>query len=78
HHRDQQSVVTLLTADVDDAKNYGRIVRDDKQQVQAIVEDKDCSPEQKSIREINTAIYCFEWPEIKDGLDTLKNDNQQK
>jgi bifunctional UDP-N-acetylglucosamine pyrophosphorylase/glucosamine-1-phosphate N-acetyltransferase len=78
HHQEQKSTVTLLTADVDDAKNYGRIVRDANGQVQAIVEDKDCSPEQKKIREINTAIYCFEWPAIKDGLTELKNDNQQK
>ena len=43
-----------------------------------IVEDKDASAEQKLIREINTAIYCFEWPAIKDGLTGLTNDNNQK
>jgi len=78
NHRQQQSVVTLLTADVEDAKNYGRIVRDEKQQVSAIVEDKDCTAVQKTIREINTAIYCFEWPAIADGLKALKNENVQK
>lgn len=78
HHHEQKSTVTLLTADVDDAKNYGRIVRDAKGHVQAIVEDKDCTAEQKKIREINTAIYCFEWPAIKDGLNELKNENNQK
>lgn len=78
YHQEQNSQVTLLTADVDDAKNYGRIVRDDAGHVKAIVEDKDCSAEQKKIREINTAIYCFEWPAIKEGLSGLKNENRQK
>ena len=78
HHHAQKSAVTLLTAEVDDAKNYGRIVRDEKQNVCAIVEDKDCTDSQRAIKEINTAIYCFEWPGIADGLSSLKNENVQK
>jgi bifunctional UDP-N-acetylglucosamine pyrophosphorylase / glucosamine-1-phosphate N-acetyltransferase len=77
-HGETASVVTLLSAEVADSKNYGRIIRDSKQQVSQIVEDKDATAEQKQIREINTAIYCFQWPSIKEGLLALKNDNQQK
>jgi bifunctional UDP-N-acetylglucosamine pyrophosphorylase/glucosamine-1-phosphate N-acetyltransferase len=77
-HQKEEAVVTLLTTIVDDAKNYGRILRDDKGCVTGIIEDKDASPEQRSIKEVNPAIYCFEWPAIAEGLDGLKNDNRQK
>lgn len=76
-HIEQKSVVTLLTTDVEDAKSYGRILRDANGSVVAIIEDKDATEEQKKIREINPAIYCFQWPAIKSGLFTLKNDNRQ-
>ncbi|MDR3615167.1 MAG: bifunctional UDP-N-acetylglucosamine diphosphorylase/glucosamine-1-phosphate N-acetyltransferase GlmU [Candidatus Obscuribacterales bacterium] len=76
-HREQGAAVTLLSAVVDDAKSYGRVYRDDEGNVAGIVEDKDASPEQKLLREINTAIYCFAWPEIRDGLTSLTNNNNQ-
>lgn len=76
-HQNANAVVSLLTTVVEDAKNYGRIVRDKQGKVIKIVEDKDATPEEKSIREINPAIYCFEWPGIASGLDSLKNDNRQ-
>lgn len=77
-HVEHKSVVTLLTTEVEDAKSYGRILRDEQGAVVAIIEDKDASEAQKKIREINPAIYCFEWPICKTGLFTLKNDNRQK
>ncbi|HEY9679251.1 MAG TPA: bifunctional UDP-N-acetylglucosamine diphosphorylase/glucosamine-1-phosphate N-acetyltransferase GlmU [Drouetiella sp.] len=76
-HIEHKSVVTLLTTDVEDAKSYGRILRSADGAVTGIIEDKDASPEQKKIREINPAIYCFEWPTVKPGLYELKNDNRQ-
>lgn len=77
-HREENAVATLLSTVVDDAKSYGRIVRDGGNKVERIVEDKDASAAQKQIREINTAIYCFEWPAVQAGLMNLTNDNQQK
>ncbi len=77
-HKETKSVVTLLTTKVDDPKNYGRILRDKQGNVEGIIEDKDASDEQRAIREVNPAIYCFKWPAIKPGLDSLKNDNRQK
>jgi bifunctional UDP-N-acetylglucosamine pyrophosphorylase/glucosamine-1-phosphate N-acetyltransferase len=76
-HERKKATVTLLTTIVEDAKNYGRVLRDGSGKVTAIVEDKDASEEERKIRLINTAIYCFEWPEIEQGLRTLKNDNKQ-
>jgi len=76
-HRENKAVVSLLTTVVEDPKNYGRIVRDDLGDVVSIVEDKDASPQQKEIREINPAIYCLEWPAVEKGLSGLTNDNKQ-
>lgn len=77
-HHEQKAVVSLLTAVVDDPKKYGRIIRDAQGTVEAIVEDKDCTPEQRAINEVNPAIYCFEWPAISEGLKSLRNDNKQQ
>lgn len=77
-HQNSGASFSLLTTIVDDAKSYGRILRDKKGQVTAIVEDKDASEDQKAIREINPAIYCLEWPQLQQGLSELKNDNKQK
>ncbi len=76
-HRQHNSVITLVTAKLDDAGIYGRIVRDRSGKIVKIVEAADASCEQKSIGEINTGIYCFEWPDIEDGLSSLTNDNKQ-
>lgn len=76
-HKNGKAAVTALTAKVDDPKSYGRIVRDAKGQVQAVVEDKDCSAEQKAICEVNTGIYCLSWPEVKEGLEGLNCNNNQ-
>lgn len=77
-HKETGSVVTLLTTNVDDPKNYGRILRDKQGNVVGIIEDKDATDEQRTIKEVNPAIYCFNWPAIKPGLNGLKNDNRQK
>ncbi|MBK9203037.1 MAG: hypothetical protein IPL73_11520 [Candidatus Obscuribacter sp.] len=76
-HTSGKAAVTALTARVDDPKSYGRIVRDQKGQVKAVVEDKDCNAEQKAICEVNTGIYCLSWPEVKEGLEGLNCNNNQ-
>jgi|AGTN01.3.fsa_nt_gi UDP-N-acetylglucosamine diphosphorylase/glucosamine-1-phosphate N-acetyltransferase len=76
-HEKEGAVVTVLTTDVDDPKNYGRIIRDKSGAVTGIVEDKDANDEQRKITEINTAIYALSWPEIDEGLRGLKNENAQ-
>lgn len=77
-HRQAKSVVTVLSTVVPDAKNYGRMVRDQNGKVRGIVEDKDASPGEKLINEINTGIYCIEWPAAEAGLSSLSCDNKQK
>jgi bifunctional UDP-N-acetylglucosamine pyrophosphorylase/glucosamine-1-phosphate N-acetyltransferase len=77
HHHERKALVTALTTELADAKNYGRILRDYEGRVRGIVEDKDATPEQRLIREINTGIYALAWPEVEAGLKGLSNNNKQ-
>lgn len=77
-HQKREASFSLLTTIVEDAKSYGRILRDKRGDVCGIVENKDASDSEREIREINPAIYCLAWPELKEGLDSLKNENSQK
>ena len=62
--------VALLTVTRDDPQGFGRIVRDAEGAVCGIVEEVDCTPEQKAIRELNPGIYCFDadwlWANLPD------------
>ena len=73
----QDASLTLLTSVLDDGAHYGRIVRDENGHVQAIVEAKDCTEEQKQICEINAGMYCFKNRDLCDNLDKLTTNNAQ-
>ena len=62
-HADGKLALAMLTVTRDDPQGFGRVVRDDQGQIQAIVEETDCTPAQRAIRELNPGIYCFnaEW-----------------
>jgi bifunctional UDP-N-acetylglucosamine pyrophosphorylase/glucosamine-1-phosphate N-acetyltransferase len=77
HHRATGGLVTALTTELLDAKNYGRMLRDYEGRVRGIIEDKDATSEQKLIREINTGIYAMTWPAVAEGLKGLTNKNKQ-
>ena len=76
YHRAQGAAVTILTAEMSDPHGYGRIVRDGEQ-VLRIVEEKDATPKEKAIREINTGIYAFEAPFVFEALQGVGRDNAQ-
>jgi bifunctional UDP-N-acetylglucosamine pyrophosphorylase / glucosamine-1-phosphate N-acetyltransferase len=61
-----------------DPFGYGRIVRGPGGSIDAIVEHKDASPEQRRITEINAGLYCFQIPRLLEALGKLTNDNAQK
>lgn len=52
--------VTMLTISVEDARGFGRVVRDAQGDVRAIVEEAQATPEQLAIRELNASVYCFD------------------
>ncbi|MGI5891147.1 MAG: bifunctional UDP-N-acetylglucosamine diphosphorylase/glucosamine-1-phosphate N-acetyltransferase GlmU [Bacillota bacterium] len=72
------SAATILSAMMDDPTGYGRIIRDERGQVIKIVEEKDATDQQKKIQEVNTAIYCLDYPVLLSVIDDLKNDNKQQ
>jgi len=58
-HEAEQSAATLATAVLDDPTGYGRIIRDAYGNIQGIVEDADCTPAQKAVKEVNPSYYLF-------------------
>jgi bifunctional UDP-N-acetylglucosamine pyrophosphorylase/glucosamine-1-phosphate N-acetyltransferase len=70
--------LALLTIELGDASGYGRIVRNDKQEVRAIVEERDASAAQRSIREIYTGMLAAPTAWLKRAVMALGNDNAQK
>ncbi len=70
-----ESAAALVTAEIDEPTGYGRIVQDGAGQVVGIVEQKDASPDQLAITEINAGIYAFDGARLLDGLADLRNDN---
>ncbi|HCL59327.1 MAG TPA: bifunctional N-acetylglucosamine-1-phosphate uridyltransferase/glucosamine-1-phosphate acetyltransferase, partial [Acinetobacter sp.] len=72
----QEQGIGLVTLTLADASGYGRIVRKDGQ-IQAIVEHKDASEEQRQIKEINTGIYAVSNAKLHEWLPRLSNDNAQ-
>lgn len=69
--------MVVLSAVVEDARSYGRIVRKEDGTIDRIVEFKDCSEEEKTIREINTGIYCFNNEKLFKHLKDIENNNAQ-
>jgi bifunctional UDP-N-acetylglucosamine pyrophosphorylase/glucosamine-1-phosphate N-acetyltransferase len=76
-HRDQQADLTILTAVVDHPYNYGRILRDNRGHVEAIVEQADANPEQNLIKEINAGVYVFDNQKLFAELANLQPTNKQ-
>ena len=68
----------ILTAEVDEPRGYGRIVRNLKGAITAIVEEKDATPQQRRIREINTGIMLLPGKRLAGWLAKLSNRNAQR
>lgn len=76
-HDGEQAAATVLTAVLDDATGYGRIIKDGDGALQGIVEDKDADGKTQKIREINSGLFCFERKKLFDALKSLDRDNAQ-
>jgi bifunctional UDP-N-acetylglucosamine pyrophosphorylase/glucosamine-1-phosphate N-acetyltransferase len=71
------AALTLLTANLPDPGNYGRIVRGRDGGVAEIVEQKDLKPDQHHLTEVNTGTYCFDSAVLFAHLDRLTTENAQ-
>jgi bifunctional UDP-N-acetylglucosamine pyrophosphorylase/glucosamine-1-phosphate N-acetyltransferase len=76
-HRAAGATLSLLTADFADPSGYGRIVRDAAGRVRGIVEERDASPEERRITEINPGFYCVAAAELAPLLSGLRSENAQ-
>jgi bifunctional UDP-N-acetylglucosamine pyrophosphorylase/glucosamine-1-phosphate N-acetyltransferase len=77
-HQAHKNAATLLTAQLPDPKGYGRVFCDAQNLLQQIVEDRDCTADQKKNRRINAGVYCFNWPQLAKVLPKLQTNNDQK
>lgn len=76
-HNASADAVTVITATLEDPTGYGRIVRGADSAVEAIVEQKDCTEEQRAIREVNSGIYAFDIEFLREALAEVGTDNAQ-
>jgi bifunctional UDP-N-acetylglucosamine pyrophosphorylase / glucosamine-1-phosphate N-acetyltransferase len=77
-HRRGEAAATILSAEIGDPTDYGRIVRDEQGRVVAIVEEKSATPEQRAIREVNSSIYCFSLAKLWPVLTALRPENAHR
>jgi bifunctional UDP-N-acetylglucosamine pyrophosphorylase / glucosamine-1-phosphate N-acetyltransferase len=77
-HRRGEAAATILTAELDDPTDYGRIIRDSEGRVQSIVEEDAATPDQRAIREVNSSIYCFTLEKLWPCLAALRPENAHR
>ncbi len=76
-HKESSSSVTFLSASLDSPKGYGRVFLDESGLVKEIIEERDCTIEQRKNKLVNAGIYCFNWQQLSDILNLLSRENSQ-
>jgi bifunctional N-acetylglucosamine-1-phosphate-uridyltransferase/glucosamine-1-phosphate-acetyltransferase GlmU-like protein len=76
-HFNEHNDCTLLTSESEKVLPFGRIIRDASGGFREVVEDRDCTPAQKAIRELNTGVYIFDAGILFPVLRQLRNNNAQ-
>jgi UDP-N-acetylglucosamine diphosphorylase/glucosamine-1-phosphate N-acetyltransferase len=76
-HFEQNNDCTILTAQSEDSMQFGRIIRNENGDFVEVVEDRDCTPEQKTITELNSGVYVFRAQLLLETLKDIKNNNAQ-
>src|SRR5262245_52064150 len=76
-HRSSGADVTVLSLALAEPRHYGRVIRDGSGRLAAIVEEKDATPEQLEISEVNSSLYVFRAPALWNAVDRLDDRNTQ-
>ncbi len=76
-HESTRNDLTVVSTFVDEPDGYGRIIMKNDQ-LEAIIEEKDASEQEKEIKEINTGIYIVDNKMLFEGLNQISNNNSQK
>lgn len=76
-HTSGKFAASVLTAEHPDPTGYGRIIRDDNDELLRIVEEKDASDDEKFVFEINSGVYAFDGEKLAASIGKLTNANAQ-
>ena len=76
-HRREHVAATVLSFEPDDPKQYGRVLRSPAGGLDAIVEHRDATDEQRRVREVNSSIYVFEADKLWPVLERIEPANAQ-
>lgn len=76
-HTGHQALATVLTAFPEEVRGLGRIVRSESGSFERIVEERDATPAEKALREINAGFYCFDRQALFRALSEITADNDQ-
>ena len=76
-HAGSGAAVTVLSMRLPDPRGYGRVIRDPGGGIAAIVEERDASPEQRAIHEVNSGNYAFDYPALAAVLSAMTAHNAQ-
>ncbi len=77
YHCDKDNDLTVVTTHYDNPKGYGRIIRNEYNNIESIVEHNDCTLEQKKIKEVNTGIYIVNNELLFDAVDKIKKNKRK-
>src|ERR1043165_3578375 len=77
HHNNARAACTILSVRLENPSGYGRIVRDQNDSFQKIVEHRDATEEQRLVKEINSGIYCFDAKELYRALRKVEPANDK-
>lgn len=77
-HQAEHATATLLTARLTAPYGYGRIIRNGQGKIERVVEEKDATPAERAVQEINTGVYIINAPFLFEALGEVTPDNQQK
>lgn len=77
HHIELDNSATVITANVSDPFGYGRIVRNEKRLLKAIVEEKEATDEEKAITEVNSGAYWFRCEDLLKALDKIVEQHEE-
>ena len=77
HHNNAAAACTILSVRLENPTGYGRIIRDQNDSFQKIVEHRDATDEERLVKEINSGIYCFDAKELYRALRKVEPANDQ-
>lgn len=77
-HGREGNAVTFLSGVLEDPAGYGRVIRDGREEFEKIVEERDATPAERAVAEVNSGIYCFSRKLLHEALGFLRADNRQQ